>query len=469
MSSKMARNVLLITLIGLAISSGHGLRSTLFKGHKAKCPEGLCGEPLFLTPLIQAGQLDQARQVSRVTGLPNAPEVESYAGYLTVNEEYDSNMFFWFFPAADAKAPILLWLQGGPGGTSMFGLFVENGPLQILANNSAILREYGWSRKYSTVYIDNPVGTGFSFTKHDAGYATNQTDVASDLFEALQQFFTLFHEYQANDFYVTGESYAGKYVPAIAYKIHTEGKNAKMSLKGISIGDGLCDPETQGDYASFLYQVGLLDENQRDKMAAEQVKAIRYIQRGQFYDAFVIFDTILNGDLISGKTLFFNATGMTYYFNLLSTNQPEDMGYFNDYLQLPETRNAIHVGNLTFNDGRIVEEHLVNDIMQSIKPWLAVLMDNYKVLMYSGQLDIIVAAPLTENFLHNVRWSGQDEYLKTAKQVWKVDPSDRDVAGYVRHVRDFYHVIVRNGGHMLPYDQPRRSFYMIDNFINDSF
>lgn len=60
------------------------------------------------------------------------------------------------------------------------------------------------------LYIDNPVGTGFSFTKSDEGYVTNEAEVGRDLFEALQQFFTLFSEYADNDFYITGESYAGE-------------------------------------------------------------------------------------------------------------------------------------------------------------------------------------------------------------------------------------------------------------------
>lgn len=110
----------------------------------------------------------------------------------------------------DKNAPTLLWLQGGPGGSSLFGLFVEQGPLEITADQVAKLRNTTWATKFNMLYIDNPVGTGFSFTKHDEGYVTNQSEVGRDLFEALQQFFTVFTEYADNDFYVTGESYAGK-------------------------------------------------------------------------------------------------------------------------------------------------------------------------------------------------------------------------------------------------------------------
>lgn len=149
-----------------------------------------------------------------------------------------------------------MWLQGGPGGSSLFGLFVENGPLSVAPDsNSAQTRDWTWAKNYHVIYIDNPVGTGFSFTNDTLGLATNEVDVARDLFEGLQQFFTLFSELQKNEFYLTGESYAGKYLPAIGYKIHTEGKNALMNLQGLAIGDGLTDPETQFDYAELLYYI----------------------------------------------------------------------------------------------------------------------------------------------------------------------------------------------------------------------
>lgn len=93
-------------------------------------------------------------------------------------------------------------------------------------------------------------------------------------------------------------------------------------------------------------------------------------------------------------------------------------------------------------------------------------MDNYRVLIYNGQLDVIVAAPLTERFLPTVNWTGAAEYKTAPRFHWKVQPSDTEVAGYVRQVGEFYQVIIRGGGHILPYDQPARSFDMIDRFLS---
>ncbi|XP_049336575.1 probable serine carboxypeptidase CPVL [Astyanax mexicanus] len=428
------------------------------------------GKPLFLTPYLEQGKIEEAKKLSLVGPLPGA-NVKSYSGYLTVNKSYNSNLFFWFFPAQvrPETAPVLLWLQGGPGGTSMFGLFVEHGPYFVHQNLTLGYREIPWTSRYSVLYIDNPVGTGWSFTDDDKGYATNQDDVGRDLYSALIQFFQIFSEFQSNEFYATGESYAGKYVPAIGYYIHKNNPSAKVKInfKGVAIGDGLCDPELMlGGYADFLYQTGMIDELQMQYVKLQTDSGVRLIQQQRWIEAFEVFDSLLNGDLSPYPSFFQNATGCTNYFNYLQCQEPADQEYFAKFVTLPTVRSSIHVGNLTFHDGSEVEKHLLQDVMKTIKPWLGVLMDKYRVLIYSGQLDVIVAAPLTERFLPTVNWTGADDYKKAERFHWKVQPSDTEVAGYVRQVGEFYQVIVRGGGHILPYDQPQRSFDMIDRFLS---
>ncbi|XP_048882335.1 LOW QUALITY PROTEIN: probable serine carboxypeptidase CPVL [Brienomyrus brachyistius] len=462
--------VFLWSLVYLGLSTGcssffcrRSRRTSNFQGSDP-------GKPLFLSPYIERGNIEEARKLSLVGPLPGA-NVKSYSGYLTVNKTYNSNLFFWFFPAQvlPEVAPVLLWLQGGPGGSSLFGLFVEHGPYVVHQNLTVGFRSYPWTSRYSILYIDNPVGTGFSFCDDDRGYARNQDDVARDLYSALTQFFQIFSEFQLNDFYATGESYAGKYVPAIGYYIHQNNPSGKVKInfKGVAIGDGLCDPEVMlGGYADFLYQTGMVDEQQKQYVQEQTDIGVQLIKSEKWLEAFMVFDSLLTGDMTPYPSFFQNVTGCTNYFNYLQCEEPEDQEYFTRFVTLPQVRAAIHVGNLTFNDGSRVEKYLQEDVMKSIKPWLAVLMDNYRVLIYSGQLDVIVATPLTERFLPTVAWKGAEEYSKAERLSWRIQPKDREVAGYVRQVGEFFQVVVRGGGHILPYDQPERSFDMIDRFLS---
>ncbi len=128
-------------------------------------------------------------------------------------------------------------------------------------------------------------------------------------------------------------------------------------------------------------------------------------------------------------TYFYNLTGSRNYDNFLRCDDPPSFGYYAQYITQPAIRKALHVGNATLNDGLTCEMNLLNDVMDSYKSELALLMDNYKVLVYNGQLDLIVGVPLTERYLPTVQWRGQHEYLQVDRSIWKVQQSDVEVAG----------------------------------------
>lgn len=421
---------------------------------------GDTGDPVFLTEYIETGQFELAKNLSLVDHV-DMKWLKSYAGYLTVNKDYKSNMFFWFFPAKldQSKAPVVLWLQGGPGASSLFGLFTENGPFFVTSKKKLQPRKYSWHLNHNLLYIDNPVGTGFSFTNDDAGYAKNEKDVGNDLYAAIRQFFTLFSELRDNAFYVTGESYAGKYVPALGHAIYKNSKSSdpkdKINLQGLAMGNGLSDPVHQMKYGEYLYQLGLIDTNGLNIFNEVEKRGIACINKRDFDCAFHCFDELINMDESTDGSVFKNLTGFNTYFNYLKPDGDDSDATMGEFLQMSETRRAIHVGNNTFHDlegENKVEEHLKNDIMDSVKDWVAELLEHYKVLIYNGQLDIIVAYPLTENYLKNLKFNAADDYKTAKRYIWKVD---NEVAGYVKHAGNLTEVLVRAAGHMAPADQPK--------------
>ncbi|XP_073977711.1 venom serine carboxypeptidase-like [Rhodnius prolixus] len=417
-------------------------------------------DPLFLTPYIDRGEIEDGKQAAKVPLTDQ--NIVSYSGLLTVNRKFNSNIFFWYFPAEieNGTAPLVVWLQGGPGASSLYGLFEENGPFYVDANNQLVKRDYYWTKNLNVLYIDNPVGTGFSFTNSPAGYSTNQVQVGRNLYIAIRQFLYLFPELKDNELYITGESYAGKYVPAFAYTIdeHNELGDERINLKGIAIGDGMCDPASMLNYGDYLYQIGLIDMNTRREMIKLQDITLNLINLEEYELATDTLRQIILGMESHQKSIFANKTGFSYYYNYMHYKYDNAHGDVDKFVNTDEMRSLLHVGNLTYNNGEKVSQHLKADMTKSIKPWFEKLLEKYRVVLYSGQLDIIIAYPLTLNFIRSLNWSGAEEYKTAERKLWFVD---NELAGYTKTVGKFTEVLVRNAGHMVPSDQPKWALDLI--------
>lgn len=434
-----------------------------------------------LRPLVLSGMdPEQARAASKVSGAGLDNGTVSYAGYFTTQPATNNNMFFWYFESQKGpNAPLLIWLQGGPGGSSMFGLFSEMGPYSLIpAGNGgykAIRKEVTWNDEYGMLFIDNPVGAGFSYTTMDSGYCTDSKKcVAQNLYSLLQQFYTIFPDQQKVPLYVTGESYGGHYVPAIAAFIHRQNQalppqEIRIPLAGVAIGDGWVDPVNMVNaYPDLMYNTGLIDYPQKKIIESMCQQTTDLIKAGQMLQAFDVWDKMLNGDVFPYPNLFHNMTGLNDYDNYLNTNAPESFEYYAAFLNQPEVQAALHVGTTKFpSNPTQCEKHLLSDFMVSFQQEIGLLMDNYKVLLYSGQVDVIIGPVLTEAFLYLVPWKGQAALANAPRSVWRITPSDPEVAGYATAVGNFTYVIIRNAGHIAPYDRPEASRDMIQRFIHN--
>jgi len=331
------------------------------------------------------------------------------------------------------------------------------------------MNAYSWTQDYNVLYIDNPVGTGFSRVDED-GHVTNTSQIGDQLYRFIYQFYQVFEEYRGIDLYITGESYAGKYVPAMAFAIHEGNQIAekKIPLKGISIGDGLMDPSTQfTGLGNVAYCMGLADQNEREVIEGYDAKYWAAIKAGDTVAAFNVIDELINGDFYTGPTYFLQITGTKEYFTIMDPDYPPNP--YEAYLNRPEIKEALHVGTKIFKwYNPNVEKPLVPDFVNSVEHILAALLDNhYKVLVYNGQMDLIITCPRTQDFLYNLEWSGADAWKKSKKIIWKINTTDQYVAGFVKQSGNFTQAIVRGAGHMVPEDQPARAYDLLHRFIND--
>ncbi|XP_075232371.1 venom serine carboxypeptidase-like [Lycorma delicatula] len=425
------------------------------------------GDPLYLTPLIETGRIKEAQKLSQVK--PFIKNVVSYSGFLTVNKQFESNLFFWFFPSTETDwntSPVAIWLQGGPGGTSLYGLFIEIGPYSIENKDTVLLRKYSWTRKCNIIFIDSPVGTSYSFTKSIYGYAKNETAVAKDLYTAMVQFFQLFPNLQSNPFYITGESYAGKYIPALGYAIHKYNpiSQIKINLQGLFIGNGLTDPVNMiPKYSEQLYALGFIDYNERIEFNKYEQSVVKAIENEDWDTATLLYTQLIIGySFFPYPTKYKNITGLDNYYNFVNENSAKWYPYHNRFILSNFFRHAVHIGNSVHDNTKMTEISLKDDIAKSVIRWVEELVESYRIMFYNGQLDIICAYPLTENFLRKMEWSGAKQYRAAKRKIWKVG---NKVAGYIKTSGKLSDVLVRNSGHMVPTDQPKWTFELFNSFI----
>ena len=220
---------------------------------------------------------------------PNHPWFGRYSGYLTVPgpfelNPYDSLSIHYQFHASQSDAasdPVVTWHQGGPGGSSIYGLYGEMGYFQT-DSTGAHANPYAWNNRANMLYLESPAGSNFE--QAGTGYSTCVIDGAAqklckwdDVSQAeayghtLQAFFKAFPELASNDLYLTGESYAGQYVPNIANWILTESEGAldtPLNLKGIAVGNA-CWGGTEDEVCVWCVGWGTLTLMQLSRTATD--------------------------------------------------------------------------------------------------------------------------------------------------------------------------------------------------------
>ncbi|KAI5115274.1 hypothetical protein M0805_001845 [Coniferiporia weirii] len=165
------------------------------------------------------------------------------------------SMWWWFFASrnSSATAPLAIWLNGGPGSSSMLGLFQENGPCRINTDESTLsLNPYSWNNNANMLYIDQPIGVGYS---HGTLEVSGALEAAKAVWNMLQIFFadSTFSAYAKNDFALWTESYGGHYGPAFAHYFLEQNAAIEagtltgtiINLKTLGVGNGLTDPLSQ--------------------------------------------------------------------------------------------------------------------------------------------------------------------------------------------------------------------------------
>ena len=186
-----------------------------------------------------------------------------YSGWLQT--DIPGNEIFYIFTPSQSPSsetdPVALWLNGGPGCSSLLGLLSEIGPVVTdLFTGVFKVNEHAWNLNANVIYFEQPAGTGFSKSA-DLSQLWDDAKTAAGLHAAVKDFYKTFPQYTTNDFYITGESYAGVMIPNLAMAIINDPANT-INLKGVLIGNGITDFEVDYDRAlvEYAYWHGLISK-----------------------------------------------------------------------------------------------------------------------------------------------------------------------------------------------------------------
>lgn len=215
--------------------------------------------------------------VTELPGFSGSFPSKHYSGYVTIDEK---KLFYYFVESerSPSKDPVVLWLNGGPGCSSFDGFIYEHGPFNFAKEPhgglpTLHLNPYSWSKVSSVLYLDSPAGVGLSYSKNASDYLTGDLKTASDSHNFLLKWFELYPEFLANSFYISGESYAGIYVPTLAYEVANgidAGVKPILNLKGYLVGNGCADDVFDGNaLVPFAHGMGLISDELFEAVNAE--------------------------------------------------------------------------------------------------------------------------------------------------------------------------------------------------------
>ncbi len=205
-----------------------------------------------------------------------------YAGTINTKKNTDHNLFYWMFKNLESSSlPLAVWLNGGPGAASMFGLFLENGPLRINKTGPTdddylmyLNPEGSWVDVANMIFLDQPIGTGFSYGDP---LLTKMQDGADEFVNFMLGIYDIHPEFKTRPFYITGESYAGKYIPIFAETIinYNEQQVAsggfQIPLAGVMIGDPFNSPPQQRVRMPVVPRgLNIIDDSQMEQIDSLQ-------------------------------------------------------------------------------------------------------------------------------------------------------------------------------------------------------
>ncbi|XVE51284.1 hypothetical protein DITRI_Ditri02bG0027600 [Diplodiscus trichospermus] len=424
-----------------------------------------------------------------VTNLPGQPTVNfrHYAGYVTVNEKNGRALFYWFYEAMSHpdEKPLVLWLNGGPGCSSVgYGATQEIGPFIVDTDGREIkFNNFSWNKEANMLFLESPIGVGFSYSNTSTDYnKLGDEFTANDAYTFLHKWFLKFPSYRTRTFYIAGESYAGKYVPELAELIYDNNKDPSLhiELKGILMGN----PETNDaedwrglvDYAWSHAVVSdethkiiseSCDFNSNDTWSKREcTQAVDEVfKQYREIDIYSLYTPVCIGDTASS-----NVKSLQFMMKRTTTMMPRILGgydpclddYAKAFYNRLDVQKALHVSdghhlrNWSICNQKIFDEW--SDSKPSVLPiYKKLIAAGIRIWVYSGDTDGRVPVLST-------RYSINALGLPITK-AWRPWYHEKQVSGWFQEYEGLTFATFRGAGHAVPCFKPSSSLDFFSAFL----
>lgn len=362
--------------------------------------------------------------------------------------------------------PVLIWLNGGPGCSSLIGLFDSLGPSRIPDKSHKPARNaHSWNNNASVIFIEQPVNTGFSYSKNRIN---SSVAAANDMAAFLDLFFTKFKQYSTQPFHIAGQSYAGHWIPALGHEIVTK-NYTNINLKSLLIGNGLTDCLSQ--YRHFAPMAcgkgghpAVLGAGDCKAMEDGVAKCEPYIKK--CYDS-LTESACSEATKVCNNAVFpiYGRSGRSHY-DVRVRSGDEYKGYAPEWLNKAEVKKALGVeSNRRYErcNGGVYQDVVGSgDWMLPRHRVIPEILTKIPVLAYSGDADFICAWLGNQAWTAALEWPGKQAFNEAKLTPISVNGKEY---GKVKHANKFAFMQVYNAGHSVAQSQPEAGLDFVNRWM----
>ncbi|KAH7689752.1 Peptidase S10 serine carboxypeptidase protein [Dioscorea alata] len=455
-------------------------------------PSCLHLQPLYQLLLLLWPLFISASIVTHLPGFDGPLPFHLETGYVGVDEV---QLFYYFIESEGnpVEDPLLLWLTGGPGCSALSGLVFEVGPLKFRSvkyNGSLptlVYHPFAWTKASNMIFLDSPVGTGFSFSNTPEGYVDGDTTSSFRVYKFLRKWLSDHPQFLSNPLYVAGDSYAGLVVPFITDLISQgieSGTQPILNLKGYLIGNPrtgeIIDLNSRIPYAhnmgiisDEMYQATITPCKGEDyqhptkTLCAEKLQVVNKLIN-EINDVHILEPKCPRRSpkprILAGERRFLKEEHEALIVSpVVPPLKCRSYAYYLSYIwaNTDAVRDALHIQKETVPEWIRCNDYLqyAMDIPSNIKYQHRLTSQGYRALVYSGDHDIELPHLGTQTWIRSLNYSIVDD--------WRSWFSGGQVAGYTRtYANNLTFATVKGAGHTAPEYKPRECLDMFKRWLS---